>query len=65
MNALRLTEGFDIEIFELRTGLKLEQLQDRLDKAYTLGLLEREGNMIRPTLRGQRFLNELLQIFLD
>ncbi len=65
MNTLRLTEGFDIEIFELRTGLKLEQLQDRLDKAYTLELLEREGNMIRPTLRGQRFLNELLQIFLD
>ncbi|HEU4707776.1 MAG TPA: radical SAM family heme chaperone HemW [Methylophilaceae bacterium] len=65
MNALRLTEGFDIEIFELRTGLKIEQLQDRLEKAYTLELLEREGNIIRPTLRGQRFLNELLQLFLD
>lgn len=65
MNALRLTEGFDIEIFELRTGLKLEQLQDRLNKAHALELLERQGDMIRPTLRGQRFLNELLQIFLD
>jgi putative oxygen-independent coproporphyrinogen III oxidase len=65
MNALRLTEGFDIEIFELRTGLKIEQLQDQLDKAYALDLLEREGNIIRPSLRGQRFLNELLQIFLD
>jgi len=65
MNALRLTEGFDVEIFELRTGLKLEQLRDRLEKAYALGLLERLGNIIRPTLRGQRFLNELLQLFLD
>lgn len=65
MNALRLMEGFDVEIFELRTGLKIKHLQDRLEKAYALELLEREGNMIRPTLRGQRFLNELLQIFLD
>jgi putative oxygen-independent coproporphyrinogen III oxidase len=65
MNALRLTEGFDIELFELRTGLGIEWVQDRLDKAYALALLQREGNSIRPTLRGQRFLNELLQLFLD
>lgn len=65
MNALRLTEGFDIELFELRTGFGIEQVRDRLDKAYVLDLLEREGNIIRPTLRGQRFLNELLQLFLD
>ena len=65
MNALRLTEGFDIEIFELRTGLSIEVIQHQLEKAYGLELLERDANFIRPTLRGQRFLNELLQLFLD
>jgi len=64
MNALRLTEGFDIELFELRTGLHFQELQDQLDQALQAGLVNHHGNVVEPTLRGQRFLNELLQLFL-
>ena len=64
MNALRLTEGFDIELFELRTGLRFDGLNNQMAQALQSGLIEREGLFVKPTLRGQRFLNELLQLFL-
>lgn len=64
MNALRLTEGFDIELFELRTGLRFDGLNGQMAQALQAGLIEREGLLVKPTLRGQRFLNELLQLFL-
>lgn len=64
MNALRLTGGFDIASFKQHTGLNIDVLGAALDKAYSLGLIERDMRSIKPTLRGQRFLNELLQLFL-
>ena len=64
MNTLRLTEGFDISLFQQRTGMNIYALKAALDKAYGLGLIERNTKIIKPTLPGQRFLNELLQIFL-
>lgn len=65
MNALRLTEGFEAAMFEERTGLPLATINKRLAEAEALGLLQREDIKIAPTLRGQRYLNELLQMFLD
>ncbi|HZV97359.1 MAG TPA: radical SAM family heme chaperone HemW, partial [Methylophilaceae bacterium] len=64
MNTLRLTHGFDSELFELRTGLSLDTLKTPMDAAIKAGLLDQHGLLIKPTLRGQRFLNELLQLFL-
>jgi coproporphyrinogen III oxidase-like Fe-S oxidoreductase len=64
MNALRLTEGFKIALFKQHTGLNIDALEAALDKASGLGLIERNAETIKPTLRGQRFLNELLQLFL-
>ena len=64
LNALRLVEGFAVELFSERTGLSLMAIQDALGKAETQGLLERDLKRIRPTERGQRFLNELLALFL-
>ena len=64
MNTLRLTDGFEIELFQQRTGLHIAALKAALDKAYGLGLIERNTEIIKPTLLGQRFLNELLQLFL-
>jgi oxygen-independent coproporphyrinogen-3 oxidase len=64
MNALRLTGGFDPALFVERTGLPLEHLEDALNEAVRRGLIERSEAFIRPTLRGQRFLNDLLQLFL-
>ena len=64
MNTLRLTDGFEIALFPQRTGLHIATLKAALDKAYGLGLIERNTEIIKPTLLGQRFLNELLQLFL-
>jgi putative oxygen-independent coproporphyrinogen III oxidase len=64
MNTLRLTEGFEIDLFQQRTGLTLDKLETALNIASARGLIERNAQMIKPTLLGQRFLNELLQLFL-
>ena len=64
MNALRLIDGFELRLFPERVGLPIHVLRKRLDAAEKLGLLERDHTRVRPTLRGQRFLNDLLQIFL-
>jgi coproporphyrinogen III oxidase-like Fe-S oxidoreductase len=64
MNALRLTDGFNIELFRQHTGLNIDTLEAALDKAAGLGLIRGGAETIKPTLRGQRFLNELLQLFL-
>ena len=64
MNALRLTEGFSLELFEERTGLPLTTVLKALDEAERRGLVERGLERVRPTELGRRFLNELLQGFL-
>ena len=65
MNALRLTEGFNIDLFQERTGLPLITLKKSLAEAESKGLLIQDQARIKPTLLGQRFLNDLLAIFLD
>ncbi len=64
LNALRLTGGFDLSLFEERTGLPLTKAIHQIERAVADGLLERQLNHIQPTLRGQRFLNTLLERFL-
>jgi putative oxygen-independent coproporphyrinogen III oxidase len=65
MNALRLTEGFEVPLFEERTGLSLSAVHLPLAEAESKGLITRDMARIAPTLHGQRYLNELLQLFLD
>jgi putative oxygen-independent coproporphyrinogen III oxidase len=64
MNALRLTGGFPISMLVERTGLSIGAIAKPLEKAESLGLITRNHESVVPTLRGQRFLNELLQLFL-
>jgi len=64
MNALRLSEGFDSALFQERTGLPLLAVQRELIEAARRGLLMRDHRRIAPTQLGQRFLNDLLEIFL-
>jgi oxygen-independent coproporphyrinogen-3 oxidase len=64
MNALRLTGGVPLSLFEERTGVPLRAVLAPLERAEALGLIERDHATLRPTLRGQRFLNELVQLFL-
>ena len=64
MNALRLMDGVPLDLFQQRTGLNLHTLETPIKKAQAKGLLIIEHGRIKPTLLGQRFLNELLEIFL-
>ena len=64
MNALRLNEGFESALFTERTSLSLTTIRRELVVAEKRGLLSRDHQHIAPTLQGQRFLNDLLEIFL-
>ncbi len=66
MNALRLNEGFGIELFERYTGLPWLIVSRQVDAAIQDGFLEwvEPNQHLRPTLQGRRFLNVLLQRFL-
>ncbi len=64
MNALRLNAGFAAALFAERTGLPLTATLRELEDAERRGLIERDPVRIAPTLRGRRYLNDLLQLFL-
>lgn len=64
MNALRLIEGVPATLFEERTGLPLVVCAPSLQQARSRGLLESDPAQIKPTVQGQRFLNDLLGMFL-
>jgi putative oxygen-independent coproporphyrinogen III oxidase len=64
MNALRLNSGFDEDLFQERTSLPLLVIRRELEEAEKRGLLLRKTQRIAPTEAGQRFLNDLLQLFL-
>jgi len=64
INALRLIQGFDEQLFELRTSLPLLSIENELRQAEREGLIERQPQRIAPSDRGRRFLNQLLERFL-
>lgn len=65
MNALRLTGGIELALFSERTGLPLNVLRKPLAQAEARGLVTRTALRLEPTLAGQRFLNDLLTLFLS
>lgn len=64
MNALRLTNGFEKKLFNERTGMPWEAVSMRLAEALKQGLIVEDLNYLKPTLAGQRYLNNLLELFL-
>ena len=64
MNALRLNQGFGTALFQERTSLPLLNILRELEEAERRGLLFRDHQRIAPTELGQRFLNDLLGVFL-
>jgi oxygen-independent coproporphyrinogen-3 oxidase len=64
LNALRLTEGVSATQFAERTGLSLAAISAPLARAAERGLLDPDPSMLRPSLLGARFLNDLQQLFL-
>lgn len=65
LNALRLTEGFDIVDFEVRTGLPAASIRSRLDSLSRKGLLVLDGGRVRLTPLGRAFLSDVQEAFLD
>jgi oxygen-independent coproporphyrinogen-3 oxidase len=65
LNALRLVDGFDEQLFVERTRLPLPVLRARLAPLAKRGLVAGgEGGLWRPTSKGQQFLNDLQAHFL-
>jgi oxygen-independent coproporphyrinogen-3 oxidase len=65
MNALRLTAGVESRLYPERTGLSLDSLAEGRAAAEQSGLLQVEPSRLAATERGQLFLNDLLQQFLN
>lgn len=65
MNALRLIDGVPASNFERSTGLTLQQIEPALDRLRRQALLSPDPERLCATPLGQRFLNDVLQEFLD
>jgi oxygen-independent coproporphyrinogen-3 oxidase len=65
MNAMRLNDGVERELFEYHTGLPLATIAPTLSRAESLGLLEKNPHRLKPTEQGYDHLNTLLELFMD
>lgn len=65
MNALRLVEGFPVELFPATTGLPLSVIKEPLRQAETRELIVCSASRICPTAFGRRFLDDLLTLFVS
>jgi putative oxygen-independent coproporphyrinogen III oxidase len=64
LNALRLTDGFAVNLFSERTGFPLSLIEAPLQQAEQKGLLLRDHLRIKASPLGQQFLNDLQGLFL-
>jgi len=65
LNALRLKQGFDKDLFTAHTGLPIHRIADALQQAELKGLIEQDLSRITPTRQGWHFLNELVELFME
>ncbi len=64
LNALRLTAGFDIDMFHRHTGLEFASVEDTVTLAVQRGWLSNDGHRVAPTASGYRFLDNVVESFL-
>ena len=64
LNVLRLSEGFTAPQFEAVTGLSFEPLRKQVSSLQLRQLLSVVDGVMRPTDKGQQFLNSVLEEFL-
>lgn len=64
LNALRLLEGFEVELFQWRTGLAWEIVRPTVDHLVRRGLITRKETRLCASPLGLRFLNDVLTHFL-
>jgi len=65
LNALRLKQGVDSQLFKQRTGLDLHSIDLPIKQAVEKGLLRDSLHNLQTTPLGWRFLNELTPLFLN
>jgi len=63
MNRFRLVEPCPINDFNKLTTLPLQSQQSALNQAINKGLLTQTDSHWQVTLKGHRFLNDLLELF--
>lgn len=63
LNALRLKQGFDLNLFTQHTWLGQNVLHNKLQQAQQKELLNWDGTHVQPSELGYRFLNDLINIF--
>ena len=63
MNALRLVEGVDQNLFSERACISERIIREQIDVAITRGLLVNSRSRFQPTELGINFLNDLLEVF--
>lgn len=64
MNALRLSCGVPLDLYNDRTGLSAAEITPIIERLQQQELLVDEANLIQPTALGRRYLNQVLQAFL-
>jgi putative oxygen-independent coproporphyrinogen III oxidase len=64
LNAFRLVEGIPKKLFVERTGLPLSIIESNLTQAINKKLLIVDAEHLLPTALGQRFLNDLISLFM-
>ncbi len=64
MNALRLLEPIPLQLFTERTGLEIVTIEKQLHKAQDLKLITRNNQAIQTTIKGRKYLNDLISIFI-
>ena len=64
LNALRLTDGFPTPLFYQHAGLPISHIDKALQQAEQLELITWDIHRIYPTEKGQRYLNDLIELFL-
>jgi putative oxygen-independent coproporphyrinogen III oxidase len=65
MNALRLNQGFTVELFESRTGLPWAAVAEQMARLEVRGLVHFVADSWRTTADGGNFLNEVLLEFIN
>lgn len=63
LNALRLKDGFDLNIFTQQTLLHTNEISTKIDLGVAKKLLEKTNNYVKPTNKGYLFLNDCVNLF--
>ncbi len=65
LNSLRLLNGVESRLFTERTGLAMHTISQAVSQGIQSGLLNEHPAYLKATPLGHRFLNDLLQLFLQ